>query len=75
MLNDKDKTMIIDNTKITGEVSAENLEEVTSILNWYNWEAGYISNSGQRRDAERSNNKKIDRLKELGVIDFELIKR
>lgn len=64
--------MIIDNTKITGSVQDKDLEEVTKLLNWYDWYICYIENSGQRNEARKSNNKKRDRLKELGVIDFEL---
>ena len=62
--------MIIENVKITGEVSPENLAEATTILKYYDFNICYIENSGQRAEASEVNRQKEARLRELGVLNF-----
>jgi hypothetical protein len=63
--------MIIGRYEIEGAVIfQEDIEQITKLLNFYDWHTGYIENSGQRNDAERQNKKYQEQLLELGVVNF-----
>jgi hypothetical protein len=65
-----EKSRVIEDIEITGEVSPENLAEATKILKYYDFNICYIENSGQRAEASEVNRQKESRLRELGILNF-----
>ena len=61
--------------EIEGTITDNNAKEVDQILKNYDWWTIYISNMGQRREAENNNIKKGQRLRELGIVNFKRLNK